>query len=441
MQTLTRRFLHGLTAILALGMSSSAWSAPGLLEVLNVAREHDSKLAAAEAARRAGQEALPQARAALWPQMGLTAGINRAHRNLEPSTAQSGTYSGSSLALVLRQPLFDRQKWIAVDQAESRVALSELDWLRAEQDLMLRVAEGYTNAVFAEDVVDLARAKIAAIAEQRLQAEHMYKGGIGTVTDIHEAQARYDLAVAEELAAQSHRRNMRQALFTLTGRVFESLAPLNDSVEFSPPQPEVLEAWVDAARNGSLEIQGAELQRQIAQFSVESARSQGYPVLDAVVNAQRLGNTDTGYDKDETYSAGVQLSLPVLTGGRLESVSRQASARLDQAMAEVRLARSESEQRVVEAFHGVVDSGARIRALRQAVRSSEVALDAARIGLQVGYRTGVDVLNAQHQLFTARRDLQQARYAFVMYRFRLAAAVGALGTNDVAVIDNWLKKN
>ncbi len=427
--------------VLLAAFGAPAWAAPGLHDVLELARANDPQLASAQAARRAGQEALPQARSALLPQMSLSAALNRTQRELETTSGdQTQHYTNKQGSLSLRQVLYDRQKFMAYDQAEARVALAELEWSKAEQDAILRVAEAYFNLLFAEDSVKLAEAKKSAITEQKAQAEQMYKGGVGTVTDIQEAQARFDLAVAEELEAHNALKNRRQALFKLTRQYFESLAPIGEPLALEPPEPNALDPWRAAAREGALEVLLAGKGAQVARLDVERARSQHLPVLEAVASTQWQSNTDLGYDRDHLSLVGVQLSAPLLVGGRIDSVTRETRARWEQALEELRLAQAEGEQRAVEAFHGVNDSIARVRALEQAVRSSEVALDAARIGLEVGYRTSVDVLNAQQQLFTARRDLQQQRYAFIIQRLKLKAAVGALRTEDVAAVDQWLKK-
>ncbi|MDM7480984.1 MAG: TolC family outer membrane protein [Halomonas sp.] len=418
------------------------WAAPTLLEVLDMARANDPQLAAAQAARLAGQEALPQARAALLPQVGLSATLNRTQREIETAVREQNLhYTNTTGALSLRQVIYDRQKFFTYDQAEIRVALAELEWAKAEQDLILRVAEAYFNMLFAEDSVKLAEAKKRAIAAQKSQAEQMYKGGVGTVTDIQEAQARYDLAVAEELEALHTLRNRRQALFKLTRQHLEQLATLREPLTLSPPDPYDLDAWRHAAREHALEVLLAEKRTQIAQLDVERARSQHWPILELVSSVQRQTQTDLGYDKDQIALVGLQLSAPLWAGGRIDSLTRETRARWVQAVEEMHVAQADSEQRAVESFHGVNDSIARIHALQQAVRSSEVAMEAARIGLEVGYRTSVDVLNAQQQFFAARRDLLQQSYTFVLQRLRLKAAIGALTTEDIVALDPWFEKN
>lgn len=422
-------------------LSPSAWAAPGLVEVFDLASQHDAALAAAEAARRAASEATPQARAALLPQLSASAALNRTHRELE--TTQSSitqNYTNKLGALSLSQVIYDRQAFLALDQADARVAQAELEFAKARQDLALRVVQAYTDLLFAEDSLRLAEAKKEAIAAQRQQAEHMYKGGIGTVTDIQEAQARYDLAVAEALEAQNLKRVRQQALYRLTGRWLESIAPLTDRPPMPEPEPNDLAHWLEEARRGALEVRVAEKALEVARYDVERARSNHLPTLRLVGSIQWQSNTDLGYASDNPSSVGVQLALPILAGGKINSVTRETQARQDQAAELLRKAILDAELAAAESFHGINDSIARVRALEQAVRSSEVALDAARIGLKVGYRTSVDVLNAQQQLFAARRGLLQQRYNYIQQRLRLKAAVGALGRNEIEAVDQWLAK-
>jgi outer membrane protein len=425
---------------LAASFMQASWAAPGLNEVYDLALQHDPDLAASEAARRAASEAVPQARAALLPQLSASAGLNRTHRELESTGAFTQNYTNRLGALSLSQVLYDRQAFLALDQADARVAQAELEFARAAQDLALRVIQAYTELLFAEDSLQLAEAKKTAIAAQREQAEQMHRGGVGTVTDIQEAQARFDLAVAEGLEAQNLLRVRRQALFKLTGLWLERVAPLSEDAPLSLPEPNDLDRWRDEARRYALEVRVAEKALEVARFDVERARSNHLPTLKLTGSSQWQSNTDLGYASDNLSSVGVQLAMPLLAGGRISSVTRETLARQDQAAELLRKAMADAELAAAESFHGVNDSVARVSALKQAVKSSEVALDAARIGLDVGYRTSVDVLNAQQQLFAARRDLLQQRYNYIQQRLKLKAAVGALSRTDLETVDQWLNK-
>lgn len=429
------------TLLLLQGGEGLAAPVAGVLEVYELAQRHDPALAAAEAARRAVQEAIPQARAALLPQVGLNVGMTRTQRELETLTsATTKDYTNRLTSLSLSQVLYDRQAFLGVDQADVRVAQAEFEYARAAQDLAMRVIQAYLELLFAGESLKLAEAKKTAIAAQRDQAEQMYRGGVAAVTDIQEAQARLDLAIAEVLEVQNLIRIKQQALFKLTGRWIEQVAPLAENIPLPLPEPNVLERWREEARRSALEVKVAEKALEVAELDVERARSNHLPVVRLVGSNQWQSNTDLGYAKDNLASIGVQMSLPLFAGGKVDSVVRETLARRDQAAELLRKVQGEAELAAAEAFHGVNDSVARVAALKQAVRSSELALDAAKVGLEVGYRTNVDVLNAQQQLFAVRRDLLQQRYNAVNQSMKLRAAVGALGRADLETVDSWLTR-
>jgi len=417
----------------------NAHAAPNLADVFELSLRNDAEIAAAEAQWRASQEAAPQALSALLPQLSARA-------TYRPTTQEVGTaqgdnvssYDNRSASLSLSQVIYDRRAFLALDQADSRVAGAELDWRLAQQNLILRVTQAYTEVLFAQDAVRLAAAKKQAIAEQREQAEHMHRGGVGTVTDIQEAQARHDLAAAEEINARNVQRIKRQALFKLTGQWLDEVAPLAASLSMNAPEPDDPDAWRAEARNQAIEVRLAEKSLEIARNDLEQARSLNLPVLSMVGDSSWQKDTDSGYSKSNLSYIGVQASLPILTGGRIDSVTRETLARMDQAARLRAKASADSELRSAEAFFMLKDSIERSRALTQAVRSSEIALDAAKIGLDVGYRTSVDVLNAQQQVFAARKDLLQQRYNFIIARLQLKAAIGALSQDDIHSMTPWL---
>ncbi|MGB9670610.1 MAG: TolC family outer membrane protein [Halothiobacillaceae bacterium] len=437
------RVLLAFTAAATLMTQSyAAWAAPSLVDVFELAAQHDPALAAADAARRAVSEAVPQARAALLPQLSANAAINRTHREIEGINHNTTTqnYTNKLATLSLSQVIYDRQAFVALDQADARVAQAEYEFALALQDLTLRVSQAYSDLLFAADSLKLAESKKEAIAAQKQQAAQMYTEGFGTITDVQEAQARLDLAVAEALEARNLLRTRRQALFKLTGRWIEDVTPLRPDAPMPSPEPNDLDRWLEEARQHALEVKRAEKALEVARLDVERARSNHLPVVRLVGSAQDQSNTDLGYKSDSISYLGVQLSLPLYAGGKVLSVTREALARQEQAAEILRKAAADSESNAVESFHGVNDTIARVRALEQAVRSSEIALDAAQIGLKVGYRTSVDVLNAQQQLFSARRDLLQQRYNHILYLLRLKAAVGSLGPQDIETVDLWLAK-
>ncbi|QTR52602.1 TolC family outer membrane protein [Thiothrix unzii] len=409
--------------------------------VYDLALRNDPEFAAAEAAHRAGVEALPQARSVLLPQLGGTIGLNRTRRELETTAGDSlKEYNNKNTTLSLTQIIYDRKAFLALKQAAARVVQVDLEQAIAKQDLALRTAQAYAELSFATASLGLAQAKTLAFAEQQQQAQQMYDAGQATITDVHEARARHALATAEEMEALDTLHIRQQAMYKLTGQSLKEVAMLAEQAPMPAPQPNQLQHWLDKARNSSLEILAAGRNKEVAQYEVKRARSQHLPVLKLVGSGQWQDNTDLGYLRDNPSSVGVQLSVPIFEGGRVNSVTRETLARRDQANALLRGAALDSDIHVIEAFHGMNDSIARTHALEQAVHSGEVALDAAQGGFKAGLRTSLDVLNAHQQVFSARRDLLQARHNYILHRLKLEASCGTLERADLVLVDKWLNK-
>ena len=421
--------------------SAGVVAAPSLSAVYDLALRNDPEFAAAEAAHRAGVEALPQARSVLLPQLGGTIGLNRTRRELTTAAGDSlNEYNNKRATLSLTQIIYDRKAFLALRQAAAKVAQADLEQAVAKQDLALRSAQTYAELSFATASLRLAQAKTRAFAEQQQQAQQMYDAGQAIITDVHEARAQHALATAEEMETLDALHLRQQAMYKLTGQPLKEVAALAEQAPMPPPQPNELKHWLDKARSSSLEILAASRNREVAQYEVKRARSQHLPVLGLVGSGQWQDNTDLGYLKDNPSSIGVQLSVPIFEGGRVNSVTRETLARRDQADALLRGITLDSDIRATEAFHGMNDSIARTKALKQAVHSGEVALDAAQGGFKAGLRTSADVLNAHQQVFAARRDLLQARHNYILHRLKLEASCGTLERADLVLVDKWLHK-
>lgn len=436
-----KRYYYLLITFLTLFSMTNSWAAPGLIEVFDLATQYDPEFAGAKAARRAGQEAVPQARAALLPQIQASTSLSHTQRTLETTRSSSEQrYNSKSTTLSLSQVLYDRQAFLTRYQANARVAYANLEESRAWQTLALRTVQAYTELLYAEASVELADAKKAAFAEQFQQAEQQYKGGAGTIIDVQEAQAQQELANAEVLAASSQLRIKQQALYKLTGQAFEQVAPLSGQAPMPPPKPNQLAHWLTEANKNALEIQLASKAFDVSQYDVRRARSEHLPRLKLVGRGQWQENVTVGYTEDNPSSIGVELAIPLFEGGRVNSVTRENVAKRDQAAEQLRAAKLETESQVTEAFHGVNDSIAHAQALKQAVKSAEIALDAAKIGFNVGYRTSVDVLNSHQQVFLAKQELLRERHNYLLQWLNLKATTGLLKREDLKLIDQWLSK-
>jgi len=444
------RILTSVMFALLLAAAATAARGADLLEIYRAAQAADAQYAAARAAWAAGQEKLPQGRAGLLPALtlsGSTQWNDRDTRSRDPATA-GGTsrFNSNALTLSLTQPIFRWQNLVAYEQARIQVAQSDAQFAQSAQDLILRVAQAYFDVLLAEFNVELAAAQKKAIGEQLAQAKRNFEVGTATITDTHEAQARYDLSVSQEIAAQNDAEIRKRTLAQVIGRPAPVLAPLSPArFKLVKPDPDNMEAWVKDSQQSNLQVQVAQASLDFATREVGRNRGGHYPTLDAFATYSETGSgagTSTSSGGSDTTSkiVGLQLSLPLYQGGSVSSRVREALANEDKARQDLENARRSAELAARQAFLGVTSGAAQVSALQAAVVSSQSSLDSTRLGLEVGVRVQVDVLNAQQQLFSARRDQAQAVYNYLLSLLRLKAAVGRLAEEDLAQINQWLDK-
>lgn len=436
-----------LSLMLATMLGSSSWaSAADLLETYRAAQANDPVFAAARAAQQAGQEKLPQGRALLMPSISLNANSTLNDQTTQyqgafPFPGGTHRFNSHGYGVTLVQPLFRQQNWLAYTEAELQVAQSDAQFKVAEQDLVLRVAQAYFDVLIAQDSVQLAEAQKTAISEQLEQAKRNFEVGSATITDTHEAQARYDLTSAQEIAAQNNLEIKRRALQQLINSMPKDLKHLGKEFKLEAPQPADMEKWVDAAQLNNPQLAIAQAGAELAEKEVARNRGGHYPTVDLVANhAKSYANGGTfgvGSDTRST-SVGVQLNLPLFQGGAINSKWREAEANHDRAKQELENVRRSVAVQTRVAYLGVVNGIAQVKALQQALTSSESVLEASKLGQDVGVRTNLDVLNAQQQLFATRRDLYQAEYNYLISQLRLKAAVGALGEDGLSKVNQVL---
>ena len=427
-----------------LGASGSALAAD-LLETYRAAQANDPLFAAARATMQAGQEKLPQGRALLLPSISLSANSTFNDQTVRSQGAfpPSGNfrYNSHGYGVNLTQPLFRQQNWLAYSEAELQVAQTEAQFRIAEQDLILRVAQAYFDVLIAQDSVQLAEAQKTAISEQLEQAKRNFEVGSATITDTHEAQARYDLTVAQQIAAQNSLEIKRRTLQQLINAMPQDLRHLGKEFRLEAPQPADMEKWVDDAQLNSLQLAIAQAGAEIAEKEVARNRGGHYPTVDLVANYSnnQSNGGSFGVGSDNTSkSVGVQLNLPLFQGGAVNSKWREAEANRERARQELENTRRSVALQTRQAYLGVVSGIAQVRALQQALVSSESVLEASKLGQEVGVRTNLDVLNAQQQLYATRRDLYQAEYSYLLSQLRLKAAVGSLDEESLNKVNRAL---
>lgn len=436
-----------ISVFLALGISPVAGAAD-LLDVYHAAQGQDAVFAAARAARQAGQEKLTQGRALMLPSVNLNANstfndIDTQYQGSTGGLLTSGEkrYNSHGYGVSLVQPLFREQNWALYTESELQVAQTEAQFRLAEQDLVLRVAQAYFDVLIAQDTVQLAAAQKTAIAQQLEQAKRNFEVGTATITDTHEAQARYDLIVAQEIAAQSNQEVKRRGLQQLINAVPSELNPLGAAFQLEPPQPANQDKWVEDAQLHNHQVAIAQAAAELAEKEVDRNRGGHLPTVDLVANYSKTyangGSFGVGSDTRAT-SVGVQLNMPLFQGGSTQSKWREADANRERAKQELENARRNVELQTRQAYLGVVSGIAQVQALQQALKSSESLLEASKLGHEVGVRTNLDVLNAQQQAYSTRRDLYQAEYNYLLSQLRLKAAVGGLAEEDLGKVNQAL---
>ncbi|TAK87918.1 MAG: channel protein TolC [Betaproteobacteria bacterium] len=429
-------------AVLSLGAS-----AEDLVQVYRDAQRYDAVYAGARHSAEAGRERLPQGRALILPTLNLTGSATRSRIDSEskdPAAQPSFVRNPRSLGytLTLAQPLFRPQNWLQYRQAEFQVAQAEATFGQAGQDLIVRVAQAYFDVLAAQDTLGLVRAQKTAISEQLAQAKRNFEVGTATITDTHEAQARYDLISAQEIAAQNDLENKRRALQLVTGKEYGELKPLRADVKLAPPNPNNMETWVELAEKQSYPVQAQEAAAQVAALEARRASAGHLPTLDAVAT---YGQTDQTASTTSTVGAditsttlGLQFAMPLFQGGAINSREREAAALSLKAKEDLENARRTAALTSRQTYLTVINGIAQVGALEQALVSSQSALDSNKLGYEVGVRINIDVLNAQQQLYSTQRDLALARYNTITNQLRLKAAAGSLRAEDLEEVNRAL---
>jgi outer membrane protein len=430
----------------AAGLASSAWGAD-LMGVYRDALVSDPVYQGARAQYEASVERLPQARAGYLP---FVSGSASAFRNYNERDGQSDLdYSTRGFNVSLSQPVFRLGNWIAISQAEKQVLQAQATLSSAGQDLIVRVAQAYFDVLLAQDNVALSDAQKRALSEQLAQAKRNFEVGTATIVDTLETQARFDQAVAREVLDANDLEVKKRALQQLIGKMPDGLKPLGDKIDMQRPRPDNIDEWVKAGSDSSLSVAVARAAYEIAQKEIERAKSGHYPTVDlnAAYNwnrnpASSLGEAFTGASvTSKNAQVGLVLSVPIYAGGGTQSRVREALALRGRAEQDLENTQRTVAQAVRQNFLAVTNGIALVRALEQAQASTQSQLDSSILGRDVGVRTSVDVLNAQQQTFQTRRDLQQARYSYLLNTLRLKAAAGTLREEDLELVNRELGRS
>ncbi|HHS8314973.1 TPA: TolC family outer membrane protein [Legionella pneumophila] len=430
--------------ILTLGVSTHVF-ATDLMDIYQQALENDTIFKEAYDTYMSSTEAIPQARAALYPQVGLGSQAGRNYQDAVAGAFSANQYYGSYLWQVnASQALFNYQAWAKVAQAKASVKAAQASFNDAAQNLILRTAKAYFDVLFAKDTLDFAEAKKRANKRQYDQATQRFQVGLDAITSVYEAKAAYDQSIATVIAARNNQINQSENLRKLTNHVYETLAPLKDSkIPLVKPEPNDVNQWIDTGLKQNYKLYAAKYNLEVAKDNVKAISAGNWPVFSLQSNASQVHNNASGNtvfipSKQTQANIAIAMNFPVFQGGLVQAQTRQAqygfqstSEKLEQTYRDVIV-----NSRI--AFNTITDGISKVKADRQTVISVQNSLQSTEAQFEVGTRTMVDVVNAQQRLFEAQEQLARDQYDLINSILTLKYLAGTLNVNDLEQINSWL---
>lgn len=440
------RFAHLPLALACALYATAPAQAQSLLQLVQAARSYDTAWQAARLQLDAATSRAEQARAGLLPSAGLTASVSRTHTEV---TRPPVDFNGStqSAGVSASQPLYRPANRIGFEQGQRSIDVARAQLDAATQDLLVRVSQAYFDVLAAQDTLSFVQAQKAAVAEQLAAAKRNFEVGTSTITDQREAQARYDLVIAQEIAAENDLLVKKLALDQLAGITGAQPLPLAQPVQLPPLQPGDVTAWVQTAQGQQPGVRQAQIALDIARLETQKAGTGHLPTIDLQAGYNTAHNpsgtaTAPGMNsRTHSASVGVAFNLPLFAGFAVQNRIKETLALEEKAQADLETTRRNVAQATRAAFFGVQSGHVQVRALEAAEASSQSALDANKLGYQVGVRINIDVLNAQSQLYQTKRDLALARYNVLLGNLKLRQAAGVLTEEDLGPLDGMLRKH
>jgi outer membrane protein len=416
-------------------------SAMDLMEAYTRAKKSDALFGSAVYEHEAAKTLSKQGRSLLFPLIQASGSTSRYEFDTAPSTAYQDFTSFQS-GITLKQSIFDLSRFYQYRQHNIQETIGDVKFASAEQDLILRVAEAYFNALAASDLLRLIDTEKKAVLEQLEQAKRMFQIGAGTITDVHDAEARYDAILSKEIDNKYNLEIKLQALKRIVGTEPDGLSFLVENIPLQAPEPNSREAWIEIAKKQNPLLKSYAYNIDNDKDELKKNKAQHLPTVDLLAG-YTWTNTISGIVKTTgniVYrSVGLQVSMPIFTGGYVTAKVQEAQAKLEGTKKKYEDALSEDTQKLTEAFLGVKAGIAKINALLTAVRSASTSLYSNKKGLIAGVRTIVDVLNAERELYDVSGRLLQARYDYLMNMLRLKFYAGTLSEEDVLMINQWLQ--
>jgi len=417
-----------------------------LLDVYQQALAKDPTLASALHANQAAQELIEQAKALYRPNVNFTANANATQTDIKYIGANvfrndgKSNFEGYNYGVNARQPIFRMQNWVQIDQSKTQVSQADKQFHLTQQQLMLRVTQAYFDVLLAQDNIGLLRAQKDATQSQLDQARANFEVGTATITDFNEAQARYDLILAQEIAANNAFEVAQYSIQAITGSLPSQLVTVRNDIAVQT-LTQSLKNWLDVAEQNNLNLQIQKDALTIAEQEVKRNQAGHLPTLDAVASYSNnyANGSANGFGSDlKSAVIGLQLEVPLYQGGAISSRTRQAVLNKQKAEEDVEVARRLVNLETQRAYLNLNTSAAQISAFEQALKSAQSQLDSTKLGFEVGVRTNVDLLNAEQLLFSAKRDLLQARYNYLVNIIRLKTATGMVAELDLMDINQTL---
>lgn len=442
--------------------------ADNLLDIYRLAKDNDPTFLSSEAGRKASNERINQSLANLLPQLNASYSYTKSTQDSSssffiPATSTSSPSASatesdqSGLGITLKQEIYNHSTWLTLKQSEKSALQSNINHEGTKQQLIIRVAEAYFNVLAAKDSVDFSEAETKAVSKELAQTNQRFEVGLIAITDVHEAQSRYDRAVANQIASRNALDNTHELLQLITGQYHYDLLLLKPEIKLTKPQPEVIKTWVKQAEENNIDIKAARVGLDIAKNNISISQAGHYPTLSLSASySDGSGTTDsngTVFDAglptgnlisvtdgdSQSSSISIDFNLPLYSGGRTHSRYKEFQALYQQAAHNLEANRRLAVSKTRSSYLGVIANVSSVKALNQAVISAEKSLEATQAGFEVGTRTIVDVLLQTQQLFESKRQHARARYDYVLNTLRLKQATGLLTEKDLAQVNHLLR--
>ncbi len=419
--------------------------ATDLMDIYKQALENDTQFKAAYDNYMSSTEAVPQARAALYPQVGINTLVGRNLQNVTVGGSNTNLAFGSNQwQVTASQAIFNYKVWAQINQAKASVKAAQATFNNAAQNLVLRTAKAYFDVLFAKDTLDFAEAKKRANKRQYDQATERFNVGLDAITSVYEAKAAYDQSIATVISSRNNQINQSENLRKLTNHVYEALAPLkNSQIPLIKPEPADVNEWIDAGLKQNYNLLSAKYALESSKENVKALSAGNWPVLSIQSNATQTHNgVDAGSffapSKQTQASVALAMNFPIFQGGLVQSQTRQAQYNFQSSSEQFEQAYRDVEVNSRIAYNTINDGISKVKADRQTIISQRNSLESTEAQFEVGTRTMVDVVNAQQRLFEAQEQLANDQYNLIYSILTLKYLAGTLNVTDLEQVNSWL---